>query len=110
MTETNDPYFMIRKSELDEFCKEYIPISERGWKRICAIRDACLARGEVPGNAVDQTARSLQELLIDQKKLCDKCNAAYGSITIGRVSCIDGWDARVTVAAPGILDEGEPDD
>lgn len=46
---TDDPYFLIRKSELDEFCKEYLPISERAWKRICAIREACMQRA-VPFN------------------------------------------------------------
>lgn len=61
-------------------------------------------------SANSRPSSTILEAIIDQKRLCKRYNAEYCSVIMGRMPEIDGWDARLTVAAPGVLNKGDSDE
>jgi len=52
----------------------------------------------------------LVDLLIELKDKAERYNADSLSITTIRMKALGGWDARVTVAAPGVIDKDSDDE
>lgn len=50
------------------------------------------------------------DLLVELKNKAERYNASSLSITITQMKALGGWDAKVTVAAPGVIDKDENDD